>query len=193
MQRQCDLPGTIPFQGTFRRTADVLFVPCNPCPPAVNLLDADLDDIVSIERGRIALYPKRQESAPPGPPALPALPGPALATARGGQARLVSALNTPAAAAARRRARLVATLSGRSTAQLVLAPPPKPDRPPRGEGLNQPALLTFRRMALRQPADRRTVDAFRGRLLEAAARMGGVFVHYDPDEGVWILKLDTWL
>lgn len=152
----------------------------------MNLLDADLDDIVSIERGRIALYPKRQQSAPPALPTLPALQGPA-------HARLGPALNTPAAAAARRRARLVATLSGRSTAPLVAAPPPKPDRPPPGEGLNQPALLTFRRMALRQPADRRTVDAFRGRLLEAAARMGGVFVHYDPDEGVWILKSDTWL
>lgn len=34
------------------------------------------------------------------------------------------------------------------------------------------------------------VDAFRGKLLDAAARMGGVHVHYDPDEGVWILKVD---
>lgn len=65
--------------------------------------------------------------------------------------------------------------------------------PPPGQGLNQPALLTFRRMAVRQPDDRRSVEAFRGRLHDAAARLGGVFVHYDADAGVWLLKLDAWL
>ncbi len=148
--------------------------------PAVDLLDADLDEIVSIERGRIGLYPNRQQSAP----------APAV---NGRHARLAPAPGTPAAAASQRRARLLAALGRNGGAPLAIAAPPKPVRPPPGEGLNQPALLTFRRMTLRQPADRRTVDAFRGRLLEAAARMGGVFVHYDPDEGVWMLKLDTWL
>lgn len=148
--------------------------------PAVDLLNADLDEIVSIERGRIGLYPNRQQSAP----------APAV---NGRHARLAPAPGTPAAAASQRRARLLAALGRNGGAPLAIAAPPKPVRPPPGEGLNQPALLTFRRMTLRQPADRRTVDAFRGRLLEAAARMGGVFVHYDPDEGVWMLKLDTWL
>ena len=55
-----------------------------------------------------------------------------------------------------------------------------------------------------QPARRRLAERpaeafvgsrrwFRGRLLAAAARLGGVFVHYDPQEGVWLMKLDTWI
>lgn len=173
--------------------ACLIAFPHNPTlQPAVNLLDADLDDIVSIERGRIGLYPSHQ---PPAPPAtLAALPGPAPAASKGRLASMMPAPGSPAAAAGRRRARMLANLAGRNGAPLAIAAPPKVTvRPPPGEGLNQPALLTFHRMSLRQPADRRAVAAFRGRLLEAAARMGGVFVHYDPDEGVWMLKLDTWL
>ena len=98
---------------------------------AVDLLGVDLDAVVSIERGRIALYQQQQQQQP-------------------------------------------------------AAPPP-------GSGLNQPALLTFRRMTVRSVNDRRTVDAFRGKLMQASARMNGVFVHYDPDEGVWLMKMDAWL
>ncbi|PRW57893.1 type I polyketide synthase [Chlorella sorokiniana] len=163
----------------------------------VNLLDADLDEIVSIERGRIALYPNRTPPTPAPLPARPALPGPARAASKSRQLALLAPAGpppeTPAAAAGRRRARLLATLHGGSSAMHAPALPLQLVRPPVGEGLNQPALLTFRRMALRQPADRRAVDAFRGRLFEAAARMGGLFVHYDPVDGVWLLKLDTWL
>lgn len=64
--------------------------------------------------------------------------------------------------------------------------------PPAGHGLNQPALLTFRRMAVKKPDDQKLVSAFRKRLQEASERMGGVFVHYDPKEAVWMLKLDAW-
>lgn len=63
---------------------------------------------------------------------------------------------------------------------------------PPGRGLNQPALLTFRRMVVKKPDDQKLVAAFRKRLQEASERMGGVFVHYDPREAVWMLKLDAW-
>lgn len=91
----------------------------------VNLLDADLDAIVAVERGRISLYGTR-----------------------------------------------------------------RPEKPPHGSGLNQPAMLTFRRMTVRRPNDRREVEAFRGRLMEASLRLGGTFVHYDPEDGVWMVKVE---
>ena len=164
----------------------------------MDLLDADLDEAISIERGRIALYPHHQRGGGPVAPAqlVPALPGPERAAAAGRQACPRALPPGALHAAVQRRAALLGApvaRSARPAAAVAAAPPPKPRRPPPGEGLNQPALLTFRRMALRQPADRRTVEAFRGRLLEAAARMGGVFVHYDPEQGVWLLKLDAWL
>lgn len=76
--------------------------------------------------------------------------------------------------------------------------------PPPGQGLNQPALLTFRRMRLAarggggglpangSSAHHQLLDAFRGRLQEASQKLGGVFVHYDSEQGVWMLKLDAW-
>lgn len=64
--------------------------------------------------------------------------------------------------------------------------------PPPGQGLNQPALLTFRRMAVRRPDDKSSVEAFKSKLMEASTRMHGIFVHYDPLQGVWLLKLDSW-
>lgn len=129
-----------------------------PPLPAVDLRGVDLDAAVSIERGRIALYPHRGAAPVPAPTAQVV-----------GRAR--HAIVHTAAAAPARPGRL----------------------PPPGQGLNQPALLTFRRMALRQPADWRTVEAFRGRLIEASARLHGVFVHFDPEAGVWLMKLDSWL
>jgi hypothetical protein len=95
----------------------------------VDLVGADLDAAVVLERGRAALYP----------------------AATGADARR---------------------------------------RPAVGAGLNQPALVTFRSVRVRDPNDRRLVDAFKGRLLQAAARLGATHVHYDPDGGVWIIKLD---
>ena len=103
---------------------------------AVDLLGMDLDSAVSIERGRISIYPHRSGAA-----------------------------------------------AAKGTSLLPAA----------GEGLNQPGLLTFRRMAVRNPNDRRGVEAFRSKLLEASARMNGVFVHFDPEQGVWLMKLDSWL
>ena len=64
--------------------------------------------------------------------------------------------------------------------------------PPPGSGLNQPALLTYRRMAVRQPDDKAAVEAVRAKLQKASERSGGVFVHFDPKEGIWMLKVDSW-
>lgn len=47
-------------------------------------------------------------------------------------------------------------------------------------------------MAVKKPDDPKLVAAFKKRLQEASERMGGVFVHYDPQEAVWMLKLDAW-
>jgi acyl carrier protein len=59
-----------------------------------------------------------------------------------------------------------------------------------GGGLNQPALLTFKRIFPRVKASKCAVTAFKGVLLQACSRMGATFVHWDPDEGVWIAKVE---
>ena len=94
-------------------------------PPTVDLLGADFDAAISIERGRISLFP----AVPPSV---------------GGDGMPARSL------------------------------------PPSGSGLNQPAMLTFRRMAVKQPGDARVVAAFKRKLEEAAGHMGAIFVHYDP-------------
>lgn len=103
----------------------------------VDLLGVDLDVVVSIERGRVTLYP----GVPPS--------------------------------------------AGDNTTATRVMPPP-------GAGLNQPAMLTLRHMAVKQPNDAHVVAAFKRKLEEAAGRMGAIFVHYDPQEGVWLTKLDVW-
>ncbi|PSC67784.1 polyketide synthase [Micractinium conductrix] len=103
---------------------------------SVDLLGADFDAAISIERGRISLFP----AVPPSV---------------GGDGMPARSL------------------------------------PPSGSGLNQPAMLTFRRMAVKQPGDARVVAAFKRKLEEAAGHMGAIFVHYDPREGVWLIKLDA--
>jgi hypothetical protein len=62
-------------------------------------------------------------------------------------------------------------------------------RPAPGSGLNRPALLTFRRMHVKQK-DAKSLARFRAKLVDHAARMGGIFVHYDPDAGNWLMKVD---
>jgi uncharacterized protein YjbI with pentapeptide repeats len=70
-------------------------------------------------------------------------------------------------------------------ANISLYPPgTKPARPE--EGINQPALLAFKNM---RNAKLRAA-AFQGMLLNAAARMGATFVHWDPEEGVWMIAVD---
>jgi hypothetical protein len=62
-------------------------------------------------------------------------------------------------------------------------------RPPPGVGLNQPALLTLKKMQLRGQRSSGAVAAFRGRLLQACARVGATFVH--SDQGVWMTKVEV--
>jgi acyl carrier protein len=68
--------------------------------------------------------------------------------------------------------------------------PPGARRPPPGGGLDQPALLTYRRIFMRGAPGRRAEAAFRGRLLQACVRLGATFVHWDPAEGVWVAKAE---
>lgn len=62
--------------------------------------------------------------------------------------------------------------------------------PPPGSGLNQPALLTYKRIFPRNKASKGAITTFKGVLLQACSRMGATFVHWDPDEGVWIAKVE---
>ena len=60
-------------------------------------------------------------------------------------------------------------------------------KPPPGQELNVPALLTFYKIKNKKIKS----SLFRGVLHQAAARMGAVMVHYDEDEGTWIVKIDS--
>ena len=178
------------------------------CPPptlaplTVDLLGVDLDAAVSIERGRIQLYPcpaGADQSAADGSPA-PAAPGGAKApSGRPSAARAAPAARGPlarrTAPAAAKPAPAPATAaapapSARTAGSVSTAP--RPGLPPPGKGLNKAALVTFRRMGAKAGADPAAVDGLRAKLAEASARMGGVFVHYDPTDGVWLVKLDAW-
>ena len=68
---------------------------------------------------------------------------------------------------------------------------PTSSKPLPGDGLNQPALLTFKKVFVRGKATKASVLAFKGVLLQACARMAATFVHWDPDEGAWIAKVDA--
>lgn len=91
-------------------------------------------------------------------------------------------------------------------------------KPPPQRGLNVPALLTFRcavtkelcwicmlimeccklkellpwpcrQMHVKQN-DAKSVARFRAKLTDHAAKLGGVFVHYDASAGKWLMKVD---
>ena len=64
-------------------------------------------------------------------------------------------------------------------------------KPPPGEGLNTPAMLTFRRMIVKQKGDAKAVAKFRQKLIDHAAKIGAVFVHYEAETGIWMMKVDS--
>ena len=64
------------------------------------------------------------------------------------------------------------------------------NRPQLGQGLNRPALLSFKKVFPRGKKTKYSLIAFKSVLLQACSRMGATFVHWDPDEGVWIAKVD---
>lgn len=38
--------------------------------------------------------------------------------------------------------------------------------------------------------DAKAIERFKVKLKENAARIGGVFVHYEPESGTWLMKVD---
>jgi Nucleoporin autopeptidase len=157
----------------------------------VDVRGLDLDAIVDIEKGKIVLYP---EAVP-----LPASK-PMMATAAGklpSRRRSVvhgSVSVSQPSAAAGGRARGPRSRSGAGDVQggkgEDAAPRAVVPKPARGEGLNVPALLTFRRMVVKSRDDAGAVAAFRGKLEAHAAKIGAVFVHYKADSGTWVMKVD---
>lgn len=75
--------------------------------------------------------------------------------------------------------------------KIVVYPEPSPAKPPPGKGLNMPALLTFRRMHVKQRGDATAVAKFKQRLIDHAAKIGAVFVHYEVETGIWNIKIDS--
>jgi len=104
----------------------------------VDVRGLDLDAIVAIEKGKILLYPAAPVGSEPGS-------GGAAGTTR----------EAPAKSQRRRKASATAAIPASVVASepvgvAVAAVPPKPRR---GEGLNVPAMLTFRRMLVKQRDD----------------------------------------
>ena len=101
----------------------------------VDVRGLDLDAIVTIEKGKILLYPE--------PASGDASPGAAADDSE-----------TPAQSRRRQKASVSSTTPAGATASeppgaTAVAPP----KPPPGEGLNVPAMLTFRRMLVKQRDD----------------------------------------
>lgn len=153
----------------------------------VDVRNLDLDAAVDIEKGKIVLYP---EAAPPSAATTAAMKP---AARRRSIVRGTAPISQPAAAAGSRRSRrsrsgagdaasLAAKAGGVSKATIP--------KPPRGDGLNVPALLTFRRMLVKSRDDATAVAAFRAKLEAHAAKIGAVFVHYEAGSGTWVMKVD---
>lgn len=75
--------------------------------------------------------------------------------------------------------------------KIALYPESSAKKPPPGEGLNMPALLTFRRMVVKQKEDAKAVAKFKQRLVDHASKIGAVFVHYEVETGMWTMKVDS--
>lgn len=60
------------------------------------------------------------------------------------------------------------------------------------DGLDRPALLTFRQIYPKQKLQGLALEGFTSRLDKMSTNMGGVFVHYDAEAGIWVMKTDVW-
>jgi acyl carrier protein len=60
------------------------------------------------------------------------------------------------------------------------------------DGLDRPALLTFRQIYPKQKLQGLALEGFTSRLGKMSVKMGGVFVHYDAETGIWVMKTDVW-
>ncbi len=157
---------------------------CTSCAQSVDVRRLDLDALVDIEKGKILLYPE--------------------ATAAPAAAAEQPTARNPDAAAAEKAARTAAksrkslatdgAQKPQKTAAAAAPPPPQPQpaaqRPEQGAGLNVPALLTFRRMLVKNRDDAAAVAKFRAKLEAHAAKIGAVFVHYEAASGTWVMKVD---
>ncbi len=50
--------------------------------------------------------------------------------------------------------------------------------------------MQCRRMHVKQQDDAKAVERFRGKLRDHAAKIGGVFIHYEVESGTWVMKCD---
>jgi acyl carrier protein len=60
------------------------------------------------------------------------------------------------------------------------------------DGLDRPALLTFRQIYPKQKLQGLALEGFTSRLGKMSVKMGGLFVHYDAETGIWVMKTDVW-
>ena len=104
----------------------------------VDVRGLDLDAIVAIEKGKILLYPATLVGSDPGSGGAPGSTRDAPAAQSQRRRKASTTAMTPASAA-------VLELPGTVAAALL--------KPPPGEGLNVPAMLTFRRMLVKQRDD----------------------------------------
>jgi Nucleoporin autopeptidase len=158
----------------------------------VDVRGLDLDAIVDIEKGKIVLYPDAA-SLPASTPQKAAAAGKAPGRRRSIVRGVAAAAQPSVAAGGRARGRRSRSGAGGDTPSgkaKDAAPRPAVPKPPRGGGLNVPALLTFRRMVVKSRGDAGAVAAFRGKLEAHAAKIGAVFVHYETDSGTWVMKVD---
>lgn len=163
---------------------------CILCAQPVDVRKLDLDALVDIEKGKILLYPEAT--------AAPATAAEQLAARKPGAAAAEKAART----AAKSRKSLATDGAQKPQKPAAAAAPPPPQtaqlpqpqpaaqRPARGAGLNVPALLTFRRMLVKNRDDAAAVAKFRAKLEAHAAKIGAVFVHYEAASGTWVMKVD---
>ena len=54
-----------------------------------------------------------------------------------------------------------------------------------------PALLTFRQIFPRHKFSALEVEGFIHHLERQSSKLGSLFVHYDPEKGIWVMKIET--
>lgn len=173
-------------------TANTLTWFCSVQP--VNVRHLDLDAVIDIQKGKIMLYPKE-------PPPSDNVPEAVKTKKPAGRRRSVVRSTTTDArqpVTGARRTRRSKSGAGDTAASAAAATAQKTPgtgkavvaKPERGTGLNVPALLTFRRMLVKNREDAAAVAGFRGKLQAHAAKVGAVFVHYEVDTGTWVMKVD---
>ena len=151
----------------------------------------DLDALVDIEKGKIVLYPDAA-LLPASVPRTAAAAGKPSNCRRSIVRGVVSVTQRAMAAGSRARGRRSRSGAGdaKGSKATDAAPRTVVPKPAHGEGLNVPALLTFRRMVVKSRDDAGAVAVFREKLEAHASKIGAVFVHYEADSGTWVMKVD---